>query len=77
MSETSQTQHFPAEKNSISALEAELAFILAREALLQNQPDTIYKAAQIKAYSSIRENLESQLEEMRLQLDLLMAKKST
>jgi len=68
---------FERDKNTLSALEAELAFILAREALLQRQADTTYKQAQSKAYQTIRQELEKQLEELQLERDLLLSRKNT
>lgn len=74
MDESNEQPSFMADKDSISALEARIAFILAREALIQNQPDTAHKVAQVRAYQTVREDLEIQLEEQRMQRDLLLTR---
>jgi hypothetical protein len=76
MDESNEETAFMPDKDSISALEARIAFILAREALIQDQPDTAHKVAQVRAYKAVREDLEMQLEEQRMQRDLLLTRTS-
>ena len=51
-------------QTEIGRVEANLAFFSARFALIQHQPDTAYKRAQLKAYESLQAQLQSQLEQL-------------
>ena len=56
-------------------IEANLAFFEARFALIQHQPDTAYKRAQLKAYEIMQDQLQSKLAELQLEQKLQRAKK--
>lgn len=56
-------------------IEANLAFFEARFALIQHQPDTAYKRAQLKAYEIMQDQLQTKLEELQLQQKLQQARK--
>ena len=48
----------------ISKTEANIAFFEARFSLVQQQPDSIYKKAQIKAYQAMHEQLKLRLADL-------------
>ena len=54
-------------QTEIGNIEANLAFFAARFALIENQPDTAYKRAQIKAYEALQSQLQSRLSVLQLQ----------
>ncbi len=64
-------------QTQISKTEANIAFFEARFALIQHQPDSIYKQAQLKAYQAMHTQLSEQLEELRLKQQALRARKKS
>ena len=55
--------------DSISGLEADLAFIEARLALLLHQPQTIYREAQQHTYETLKLQLQQRLENLKNRLE--------
>ena len=64
-------------QSEMGKIEANLAFFEARFALIQHQPDTAYKRAQLKAYEIMQDQLQSQLEELQIEHKLQQARKKT
>lgn len=64
-------------QTEIGRIEANLAFFEARFALIEHEPDTAYKRAQIKAYTALQKQLETQLEELQIEQQLRQARKKT
>ncbi len=62
-------------QTEMGEIEANLAFFEARFALIQHQPDTAYKRAQLKAYEIMQDQLQTKLEELQLQQKLQQARK--
>ena len=65
---TTSTKAF-ARSDSVSGLEADIAFIEASQALLAHQPDTIYRDAQQRTYESLKTQLENRLQLLRERLE--------
>ena len=59
----------------IGQIEANLAFFDARFALIEHQPDTAYKRAQLKAYEIMQQQLQSRLEDLQIQQKLQQARR--
>jgi hypothetical protein len=60
----------------ISEIEANLAFFEARFSLIEHQPDSTYKQAQVKAYVAMHDQLTNQLKELKMKQDLKKARKA-
>ena len=60
----------------ISEIEANLAFFEARFSLIEHQPDSTYKRAQVKAYEAMHDQLTNQLKELKMEQDLKKARKA-
>lgn len=60
----------------ISEIEANLAFFEARFSLIQHQPDSTYKRAQLKAYQYMHNQLTEQLDGLKAQQELYQSKKN-
>jgi len=60
---------------SIGSIEADLAFFDARMALIQHQPDTAYKRAQLKTCEVMKQELQAKLEALQLQQKNRQARK--
>ena len=74
MSETTENRAAKLQ-TEMGEIEANLAFFEARFALIQHQPDTAYKRAQLKAYEIMQDQLQSKLAELQLEQKLQRAKK--
>ena len=64
-------------QTQISKTEANIAFFEARFALIEHQPDSIYKQAQLKAYPAMHKQLSDQLEELHIKQKALRARKKS
>ena len=62
-------------QTEMGKIEANLAFFEARFALIQHQPDSAYKRAQMKAYEIMQHQLQSRLEELQIEQKLQQARK--
>ena len=60
----------------ISEIEANLAFFEARFSLIELQPESTYKRAQVKAYQAMHEQLTEQLNQLKMEQDLKKARKA-
>jgi predicted nucleic acid-binding Zn-ribbon protein len=64
-------------QTQISKTEANIAFFEARFALIQHQPDSIYKQAQLKAYQAMHKQLSDQLERLQRKQKILRDRKNS
>ncbi len=60
----------------ISEIEANLAFFEARFSLIEHQPDSAYKRAQVKAYEAMHDQLSNQLNNLKLEQELKKTRKA-
>ena len=64
-------------QTQISKTEANIAFFEARFALIQHQPDSIYKQAQLKAYEAMHKQLTDHLQELQIKQKARQARKNS
>ncbi|NNJ91313.1 MAG: hypothetical protein HKP55_06545 [Gammaproteobacteria bacterium] len=64
-------------QTQISKTEANIAFFEARFALIEHQPDSIYKQAQLKAYQAMHKQLSDQLEKLLTKQKALRARNNS
>ena len=64
-------------QTQISKIEANIAFFEARFSLIKNQPESVYKKAQLKAYQAMHQQLSDQLETLHIKQKALLARKKT
>jgi predicted nucleic acid-binding Zn-ribbon protein len=64
-------------QTQISKIEANIAFFEARFSLIEHQPDSVYKQAQLKAYKAMHQQLSDQLEELHVKLKALRDRKKS
>lgn len=60
----------------ISEIEANLAFFEARFSLIEHQPDSTYKRAQLKAYEAMHAQLTNQLKNLKMEQELKKVRKA-